>query len=76
MVHQSGGTGLSEAGKHEAYYAILTAASRGAIAVVRVWGPGALGVCDEVFRPAGGKGLAETAAGRARVGRLGAGTGG
>ncbi|WP_435017730.1 GTPase [Tundrisphaera sp. TA3] len=55
--------------------AVLTANGRGAVAVVRVWGEGALALADRAFCPARGKRLAETAEGRLRVGRVGAGAG-
>lgn len=58
-----------------AYYRILTAEGRGAIAVVRVWGPGALQVADAVFRPARGGPLGDTLPGRLRLGRAGVGEG-
>lgn len=54
---------------------VLTAASRGAVAVVRVWGPGAIEAADTVFRPHKGRSLLETPPGRLRVGRVGSGTG-
>lgn len=58
-----------------AYAALLTPEGRGAIAVVRVWGPGALEVADHAFRPLKGRRLAETKAGRTRLGRMGTGEG-
>jgi tRNA modification GTPase len=54
---------------------VLTPEGRGAIAVVRVWGPGALGVADAVFRPATRRALLDTAPGVLRFGRVGAGVG-
>src|SRR4051812_3272494 len=54
---------------------VLTPESRGAVAVVRAWGPGALTIADAAFRPARGRRLAETPPGRPRFGRLGAGVG-
>ncbi|MGO9463797.1 MAG: GTPase [Isosphaeraceae bacterium] len=54
---------------------LLTSAGRGAIAVVRVAGPGSVRVADAVFRPHRGVGLARTAPGRIRLGRIGRGTG-
>jgi tRNA modification GTPase len=53
----------------------LTAQGRGAIAVVRVWGERATEIADLAFRPNRGIRLAETCAGRIRVGRMGAGVG-
>ncbi len=53
----------------------MTAEGRGAIAVVGVCGPRAIAVADAVFRPNRGARLAETAAGRLRVGRIGLGLG-
>jgi tRNA modification GTPase len=54
---------------------VLTAPGRGAVAVVRVWGPGALALADRTFRPVRGKALAESSHGRLRVGRFGSGLG-
>ena len=53
----------------------VSASGRGAIATLRVWGPGALQVASASFRPHGGRPLAETPANRLRVGRIGAGLG-
>jgi tRNA modification GTPase len=53
----------------------LTSQGRGAIAVVRVWGPRALEVVDIVFRPQRGARLAETPWGHLRLGRIGGGLG-
>src|SRR6516165_5333180 len=58
-----------------AWVRIMTSEGRGAIAVVRVWGEDAVSVADAVFRPAVGKSLAESSAGRLRVGRAGLGQG-
>ena len=57
------------------FVSALTAEGRGAIAVVRVWGTGAIEVVDAVFRPHRGIGLAETARRRLRLGRIGHGLG-
>jgi tRNA modification GTPase len=54
---------------------VLTPDGRGAVAVVRVWGRDALAVADAAFRPAQGRRLADTARGRLRLGRMGAGLG-
>jgi tRNA modification GTPase len=54
---------------------VVTAPGRGAIAIARVWGEGALGVVDSAFRPTRGGGLAGSNAGRLRVGRIGSGLG-
>jgi tRNA modification GTPase len=59
----------------QTFAARLTAPGRGAIAVVRVWGPRAIEVADAVFRPIGGKALAETRPGELRLGRVGRGVG-
>jgi tRNA modification GTPase len=59
----------------EAAFRVLTPRSRGAIAVVRVWGTGALVVVDTVFRPNRGRSLSETEYGRLRLGRAGKGVG-
>jgi tRNA modification GTPase len=53
----------------------MTAAGRGAIAVVRVWGPEAIRVADTAFRPDHGAGLAVTPRGDLRFGRIGDGRG-
>jgi tRNA modification GTPase len=53
----------------------LTPEGRGALAVLRLWGPGALAVADAAFRPARGRSLARTRPGRLRLGRIGAGRG-
>ena len=55
--------------------AVVTAPSRGAIAVVRAWGEGALELVDAAFRPARGEGLVRSSPGRLRVGRIGSGLG-
>jgi tRNA modification GTPase len=54
---------------------VLTPEGRGALAVLRLWGPGALAVADATFRPARGRSLASTPPGRLRLGRIGAGRG-
>lgn len=54
---------------------ILTPPGRGAVAVVRAWGPRALEAVDASFRPMRGEGLAATPPNRPRFGRLGAGLG-
>ena len=55
--------------------AVLTGEGPGAVAVVRVWGEGALAVADAAFRPHRGAGLATTMPGRPRLGRVGIGVG-
>jgi len=65
----------SPSAEAEADLAVVTAPGRGAVAVVRVWGPGAVGVVDSAFRPGRRGGLARSAVGRLRVGRIGAGLG-
>ncbi len=57
------------------FLTVVTADGRGAIGVVRVWGPGALDVADRAFRPNLGRGLTASPVGRLRVGRVGAGLG-
>lgn len=59
----------------DATFRIMTAAGRGAIAVVRVRGGDALAVADAVFRPQRGRSLGRTPIGRLRLGRAGAGLG-
>ncbi len=55
--------------------AVLTGEGPGAVAVVRLWGEGALAVADAAFRPHRGAGLAATPPGRPRLGRVGSGVG-
>ncbi len=57
------------------FYQLLTATGRGAIAVVRVWGPRAIEVADLVFRPNGTARLAQSRDGQLRLGRIGKGLG-
>ncbi len=66
---------VPEEGTCDAQVALLTAQGRGAIAVLRVWGPDALAVCEAVFQPLQGRGLSEGQVLRARVGRIGMGVG-
>jgi tRNA modification GTPase len=54
---------------------LLTATGRGAIAVVRVSGPGSIRLVDAVFRLNRGESLAQTAPGRIRLGHIGTGRG-
>jgi tRNA modification GTPase len=54
---------------------VLTPEGRGALAVLRLWGPGALAVADAAFRPVRGRSLAKTPPGQLRLGRIGAGRG-
>jgi tRNA modification GTPase len=58
-----------------AFVGRLTAPGRGAIAVLRVWGPSAVAIADAVFRPHRGARLAETPRGQLRLGRIGHGIG-
>lgn len=51
---------------------ILTPEGRGAIAVVRIWGPQAVAVASRAFRPARGGSLATSPPGQLRFGRVGA----
>ncbi|WP_406693377.1 GTPase [Singulisphaera sp. Ch08] len=51
---------------------VLTPEGRGAIAVVRVWGPQALEAANRVFRPVQGTSLAQSRPGRLRFGHVGA----
>ncbi len=59
----------------DTFAAMLTATGRGAISVIRVWGPCALAMVDMAFRPTRGRSLIKTPTGRLRVGRMGAGLG-
>ncbi len=59
----------------EPYLRIMTSEGRGAIAVVRVWGRGAVEVVNRVFRPVRGGPIADTEPGRLRLGRAGQGLG-
>jgi tRNA modification GTPase len=54
---------------------LLTAEARGAIAVIRVWGPGAVALTEQVFRPRKTASLSDSPPGRLRLGRVGAGLG-
>src|SRR5262245_9786985 len=54
---------------------VVTAAGRGAVAVVRVRGDTAVEVVDSVFRPARGPTLAQSPLNRLRLGRAGLGVG-
>jgi tRNA modification GTPase len=66
---------MSEAGPAPAWLCVLTGEGRGAIAVVRLWGPGAMRVADAAFRPHRKGRLAEGPSGRLRNGTVGAGPG-
>jgi tRNA modification GTPase len=66
--------GESRAGRR-AFFCVLTGEGRGAIAVVRVWGAGAIDLVKEVFRPNGAVHLDGSWPGRLRLGRIGAGLG-
>ncbi len=57
------------------FFAVLTAAGRGAIAVIRVWGEGAIEAVGLGFRPYTATPLDKDVSGRLRVGRMGAGLG-
>ena len=59
----------------KAYASVLTPDGRGAVAVVRVWGPDAVAVADLAFRPARRGRLADSPPGGLRLGRMGAGLG-
>jgi tRNA modification GTPase len=59
----------------KAFFRSLTADGRGAFAVVRIWGPGAVAVVDSVFRTNRGASLGESKPGRLRLGRAGLGVG-
>jgi tRNA modification GTPase len=54
---------------------LLTPAARGAVAVLRVWGPKAIEVAGAAFRPARGDALSAADLNRPRLGRAGAGLG-
>ncbi len=56
-------------------YQLLTSSARGAIAVVRIRGQGAVDLVDRVFRPNRGRPLGSTPEGRLRLGRAGLGIG-
>ena len=57
------------------FFRVLTADGRGAVAVVRIWGPSAVGLVDSLFRPHRGAALGLTPTGRLRFGRAGVGVG-
>ena len=54
---------------------VLTASARGALGVVRIWGPRAVEVADLAFKPAKAQGLAQGPRDRPRFGRVGVGQG-
>lgn len=54
---------------HEPIAAVLTPAARGAVAVVRVVGTGAVAACDQFFQAASGRTVAEAEPGRILFGR-------
>jgi tRNA modification GTPase len=58
-----------------AHASVLTADGRGALAVIRVWGPGAIAAVDSAFRPDRDRPLSGTQVGRPRLGRIGLGLG-
>jgi tRNA modification GTPase len=58
-----------------AFYQLLTATGRGAIAVVRVSGPRAVAISDLVFRASGSTRLAQCRVGRLMLGHIGDGLG-
>jgi tRNA modification GTPase len=55
--------------------AVLSGEGPAAVAVVRVWGEGAIAIADAAFRPHQGRDLTRTSPGRPRVGRIGSGLG-
>src|SRR4051812_29498599 len=54
---------------------VLTPEGRGAVSVVRLWGPDAVAVADAAFRPRRGPSLRRSPRGRLRLGRMGRGLG-
>ncbi len=54
---------------------VLTPEGRGAVSVIRLWGPRALAITDSVFRPERGDRLSASAPGCPRLGRVGRGLG-
>jgi tRNA modification GTPase len=58
-----------------AFVSRLTPQGRGAIAVLRIWGPKAIDVADAAFRPHRGARLTDSRRGRLRIGRIGDGLG-
>jgi tRNA modification GTPase len=59
----------------EAKFCVLTAEGQGAVAVVRVWGAGAIDLVGRVFRPDGAVPVTRKRPGALRLGRVGAGLG-
>jgi tRNA modification GTPase len=57
------------------FFRELTAAGRGAIAVIRVWGVGAIQAVGSAFRANSGLPLEQSTPGRLLLGRMGAGLG-
>ena len=64
-----------DAAGNESWFTVLTPDNRGAIAILRVWGAGALSVANAVFRPSQGSALSPKSPGRLRLGRVGDGLG-
>ena len=64
-----------ERSKNGPLYTVLTAAGRGAIAVIRIWGEGAIEAVSLGFRPYTATPIDKNASARLRVGRMGAGLG-
>ena len=57
--------------EQKTYVTRLTADAPGAIAVVRLWGPGAVAAADRIFEPKlATRSLAQTPPGRPRLGRF------
>src|SRR4051812_36887822 len=59
----------------QAKFCVLTPEGRGAVAVIRLWGPRALELTDEVFRPWKQTRLSDSPRRRLRLGRVGQGLG-
>ncbi len=57
------------------YASVITSSSRGALAVLRVWGPRSVEVVGAVWRPRRGAGFEVSEVGRPRLGLIGAGLG-
>ncbi len=57
------------------FFKVLTAPGRGAIAIIRVWGPGAIEAVETGFRPNAAVPLYGSASGRLLLGRMGSGPG-
>ena len=59
----------------QTHVCVLTGGSKGALAVIHIWGPSAIDIADRVFRPNSGRRLSKGPRDRPRFGRVGTGLG-